>query len=299
LDEALTYRMYFSKLTFLAVFAFYVSTVCGTQNWYNLKLPFAANPLFGFYDQPRTASEAESAGWTKVDDDSVGCKDVNGGRFWGYRYAPPGEYQEMLLIYDVSGYIAGMQSVVPIEDAHNDQYYKFSTSPMYNLDDGVGAYLTTAYFVDPSIICDGGRTQEDFDRDGTGYVLFFQNGETPADLYAAPLTAAEATGTEWYEHYCFVNMGNHFFQFYYDRDQPCDEGFPAQLIYDHQGDHPLVGFVWQHLAGIKGDRWEVLNKMAVDAIVNTAPSCLYPLLETPGGRTQHVYLKDWKETCLF
>ena len=50
--------------------------------------------------------------------------------------------------------------------------------------------------MDPSTICDGGRTQEEFDRDGTGYALLFQNGETPEAIYRAPLTAtaAEATG---------------------------------------------------------------------------------------------------------
>ena len=40
----------------------------------------------------------------------------------------------MLLIYDVNGFIAGMQSVVPKEDALDDKFYKFSSSPFYNLD---------------------------------------------------------------------------------------------------------------------------------------------------------------------
>ena len=50
--------------------------------------------------------------------------------------------------------------------------------------------------MDPSTICDDGRTQEEFDRDGTGYALLFQNGETPEAIYKAPLnaTAAEAIG---------------------------------------------------------------------------------------------------------
>ena len=55
-------------------------------------------------------------------------------RTWGYRYAPPGEYKEMLMIYDVNGFIAGMQSIVPKEDTLDDKYYGFSTSVMYNLD---------------------------------------------------------------------------------------------------------------------------------------------------------------------
>ena len=40
----------------------------------------------------------------------------------------------MLMIYDVNGFIAGMQSIVPKEDTYDDQFFKFSTSEMYNLD---------------------------------------------------------------------------------------------------------------------------------------------------------------------
>ena len=36
------------------------------------------------------------------------------------------------------------------------------------------AYLTTLYFVDPNIICAGGRTQEMFDTQGTGDRLSIQ-----------------------------------------------------------------------------------------------------------------------------
>ena len=36
------------------------------------------------------------------------------------------------------------------------------------------AYLTTMYFVDPNIICSGGRTQEMFDTQGTGDRLIIQ-----------------------------------------------------------------------------------------------------------------------------
>ena len=36
------------------------------------------------------------------------------------------------------------------------------------------AYLTTMYFVDPQIICNGGRTQDVFDTQGTGDRLIIQ-----------------------------------------------------------------------------------------------------------------------------
>ena len=36
------------------------------------------------------------------------------------------------------------------------------------------AYFTTIYFVDPQLICGGGRTQEMFDSQGTGDRLLIQ-----------------------------------------------------------------------------------------------------------------------------
>ena len=61
-----------------------------------------------------------------------------------------------------------------------------------NFDLGEDVYLTTAYFVDPSSICQGGRDQAAFDVEGTGNRLWFQNGPTIKDMHVAPLTVAEA-----------------------------------------------------------------------------------------------------------
>ena len=36
-----------------------------------------------------------------------------------------------MLIYDVNGYIAGMQGVVPVEATENDAYWPFERSPYY------------------------------------------------------------------------------------------------------------------------------------------------------------------------
>jgi len=54
--------------------------------------------------------------------------------------------------------------------------------------------VTTVYFVDPAIVCGPGRTQDEFDVDGTGYGVFFQNGPSfaPENLVTAPLTEESA-----------------------------------------------------------------------------------------------------------
>ena len=37
----------------------------------------------------------------------------------------------MLMLYDVNGFIAGMQSIVPKEDTSNDAHFNFKTSKWY------------------------------------------------------------------------------------------------------------------------------------------------------------------------
>ena len=55
--------------------------------------------------------------------------------------------------------------------------------------------MTTAYFVSPDIICSSGRTQSEFDVEGTGNTLLFQNGPSTQDLTAAPLDLDSTDGS--------------------------------------------------------------------------------------------------------
>lgn len=56
------------KLVFL-LFSFLIFAQA-EQTWYNFKTTWAT--FGGFYDQPRTVSEAEAAGWIQVSND---CSD--------------------------------------------------------------------------------------------------------------------------------------------------------------------------------------------------------------------------------
>ena len=58
--------------------------------------------------------------------------DNGGATFAGQQWAND-DVPEFLLIFDANGYIAGMQSVVPVSVTSNDAYYNFSASPMYKL----------------------------------------------------------------------------------------------------------------------------------------------------------------------
>merc|ERR1712080_349973 len=62
---------------------------------------------------------------------------------------------------------------------------------------GEVAWFTTAYFVDPLLICNGGRSSSDWDYYGTGDRLLVQIG-TPENLISIPLTQAEADmSSDW------------------------------------------------------------------------------------------------------
>ena len=173
-----------SKLTFLFCLLLVACGAQAEQNWYSFQTTWAALPFQGFFNQPRTVNEAIEAGWTQVSND---CSE--GTQFPGNRYVSPG--MEMVIIYDVNGFISGMHSVVP-KDKTNDMF-DFSTSRWYRADtvNGVEAYLTTAYFVDPAVICTG-RTQGEYDQEGTGNRLLFQNGPTSSNTISAPLTIEDA-----------------------------------------------------------------------------------------------------------
>ena len=93
---------------------------------------------------------------------------------------------------DGNGFIAGVQSAVPDANRHDDRNYDFTKVPYYQVDDFFGndAWYVTVYFVDPAIICNGGRTREEFEAEGTGNRIAVQNGPTPDSLEIVPLDQA-------------------------------------------------------------------------------------------------------------
>merc|ERR1712088_170755 len=170
----------------------------------------------------------------------------------------------------------------------------FGASKWYR--DAGNAFVTTAYFIDPMRICNGGRTQEEFDVEGTGNRLLFQNGPTANDVMVIPLTLDSIDAdTTWFRHYCFLNMGRHYFQLNYDVNAPCDDLTPIQLIYSGG---VLNGFVWQHPAALEGDRWETVTDFALSQIVDRPPQCLYDLVANPGVKTMHTYVRNYGTLCI-
>ena len=155
---------------FLLVFL--VSAIkAADQDWYDLRSTFTLTIIDGFHKEPRTESEAVKDGWIHIGS----CDDGSG--FLGERYGRSATDMDIVLIYDVNGFIAGVQSVIPKDKITDNNFFNFTGNPMYQPGEFITkeVYYTTAYFVDPAVICQGGRSQEDFDTQGTGYTLLFQN----------------------------------------------------------------------------------------------------------------------------
>ena len=84
-----------------------------------------------------------------------------------------------------------MQSIVPKALTVNSSY-KFESSPWYKEGtvNGTKVYLTTAYFTNPNNICVNGHTQDEFDGEGTGNILWFLKNS--GNFHEAPLTIEKA-----------------------------------------------------------------------------------------------------------
>merc|ERR1711976_1062429 len=89
------------------------------QSWPAFQTTFGS-----FWSQPRTRSEAESAGWVLV-------SSCDSDKYLGHRFANPDD-DSIILIYDDAGYIAGSQSVV-LEEFIVDAS-AMSKQPAYQLD---------------------------------------------------------------------------------------------------------------------------------------------------------------------
>uniref|UniRef100_A0A0K2TFV4 Uncharacterized protein n=2 Tax=Lepeophtheirus salmonis TaxID=72036 RepID=A0A0K2TFV4_LEPSM len=261
-------------------------------NFSHLRSTYTLIPIHGFHELPRTSNEAFKQDYVKVGS----CGDGSG--FLGERFIRDLNDPDIILIYDVNGFISGLQNVVPSKLSRNE-FINMELNPYYQMDNAINGHVTTAYFIDPDRICTDGRSQIEFDSQGTGYTLIFQKGldlRQKKSFVEIPLIENEIqnSSNEWFEHGCWFNMGKHYAEFNHKRDQSCDMLFPGFITYHNS---MLHGFAWMHYGKLNGSRYEHPHKFMLSHIVKKGPRCLYKGEKTLGISAMHIYFKSHKLMC--
>ncbi|XP_054710838.1 uncharacterized protein LOC129220442 [Uloborus diversus] len=286
------------KFLFLAVILVVSVSVRSEPTWQGLRVTWGVNLLSSriFAKLPMTESKARSEGFAKI------SSECSGGKFLGHRYMK-GLDTAAVLLFDDNGYIAGIQNGIPKNDIDKvNTTYDFAGTSAYQLDKILGeeeVYFTTAYFVDPSIICNGGRTKEQFEEDGTGTGLYLQNGTDPIrNSVQVPLYEKDLEGTEWVKGQCFRTMGVHYW-YKVKEDMSCEHLFPFAVIYN-RGKLTTFNF-WNSGNYEFSRRFEhpPLSSLSM-FLPSPFPQCINDQYEMSGGiSSMHVYftIRPWNLFC--
>jgi len=261
--------------------------------WNNLKVTWGPNPFGSEYyvKQPLTIDDAKNEGWVQVNN---GCQ----GKFLGQRFVKDKDIA-LVLIYGSNGHIAGVQMGIPASMAKT-QYYKFDQQKMFNRDTiaGIDAYILTAYFVDPSTICQSTGDNKNLKNDAVGTGLWLQNGADPIrDSFSSPLDQSDLPKTKWVQGACFPSMGVHYW--YENRlDADCDTFFPGFLLYTKG---KLTGFGWSTVGKYEySKRTEFPPLAAIMSFLKPVPTCMPAQFNEVGGfTTMHLYFnaEPWSIFC--
>ncbi|KAL5022531.1 hypothetical protein ScPMuIL_001686 [Solemya velum] len=235
---------------------------------------------------PRTESDATDEGFVKFSD----CLDNNELR--GNRYMDDGDVF-LILIYDVNGYIAGIQAGFP--KSFSSTYPPDTLKPPF-IDDG-DKWVVTIYFVDPSIICTTGRTQQEFNSDGTGTNLYIQTGTNPeTDYMIIPRDEKDLDGTLWNKGGCFPVMGVHYW-YNNSREIPCDEFLPVFPMYNGG---KLNAFGWVFFAKPDFSKWAEFPPTQIELLLKVFLKQVPRCAKGSDLSSLHMYLtKDpFKDMCV-
>jgi len=256
--------------------------------WNDLRVGFGINPFSSttFDTLPRTVADALNAGWAL--DDKAGNCGTKGSYFNGNRYTKNGD-QAAMLLFDKNGYIAGIQAGIPKKAPASTPNYPIPNNKKHHVfNEEPNMWVITAYFVEPATICTTGRSEDDFQKSGTGENLAIQNGTTPESYITIPHDEDQVTKTtKFIAGQCFYGMGMHY---WYDvRDtMDCDDIFPVFLLYNKKR---LNAFGWAFNPNYDSSyRWEHPQQSAFKHFLPLPfPPCLGK--DEPTS-TLHIYLQS-------
>ncbi|KAH3787370.1 uncharacterized protein LOC127842517 [Dreissena polymorpha] len=250
------------------------------SHWDGLKVTWSINPLTMFQGVPRTIPEATSHGWVKMDTGTT-CQN---GPFLGERFWKDGDLG-VILLFDVHGYIAGIQAGIEKNYSPNPNHFPFPPLVSHPMVAHGTRFYITAYFVPTDKICSTGRTETEFRTQGTGSGLWIQNGTNPlTDSRAIPMTIEAARVSRWTEGKCFATMGVHFW-YNIHKDMSCENFYPMFLLYNGG---VLNGFGWAFMMNIQSSkRLEHPGQNVYASFMKEVPTCMNSMGTIT---TLHIYL---------
>lgn len=256
--------------------------------WVELKTNYA--PPGTPNSQPFTAHEAAQRGWKTLGTD--GCKSE--GAIWpGTRMIPDIKLPDMVVIYDVDGKFAGMQSGMPASEFEGGACPPvpwYISTTVKNME----YCLATMYFMDPATICSSGKKE---DR------MFFQEGATYMDkdkLVAIPRTWNDAQTDYWKSHFFFLGMGHHVLPSMPEPEN-CLMMRPYQILYARKGSECAVtGMVWQHLQTntLEHDNWEKTPTAGMKMIIRDPSNCFSTIVARKKLTTMHTFFGGSTAYCM-
>ncbi|XP_055941185.1 uncharacterized protein LOC129971442 [Argiope bruennichi] len=273
-------------------------SVHSEPTWQSFRVTWGLNLLSSrtFAKLPQTESRARSDGFARL------AGECSGGKFLGHRYMK-GLDTAAVIIYDENGYVAGIQHGIPKNDVEKvNTSFSFDRSSAYQLDKILGeeeVYFITTYFVDPNIICNGGRTKLQYEEEGVGTGLWVQNGTDPVrDSVQVPLYEKDMEGTHWVKGGCFRTMGVHYWYGAHE-NMTCTDFFPVTAIYNRG---KLTNFAFASFGNYEfSRRFEHPSSTALTLFLPTPiPKCINDEYERSGGvSSMHVFfsVRPWNTFC--
>jgi charged multivesicular body protein 7 len=276
-----------------AVFLTLALAVASTQalfgssdKWDGLEVTWGINPFssINFATLPRTTQDAASSAFTPFPGGSQ-CMSGSQNQFAGFRYWYNND-PAVILLFDVNGFIAGIQTAIDTTKSNYQPTAQLAGHPFIKDDN----YLVlTAYFVDPSKICTTGRTNDDFNNQGTGNALYFQNGTNPiTNSIPIPLAVGDMGATQWTEGKCFWSMGLHYW-YNVRTDMSCDEFFPFFVLYNSG---KVNGFGFAMNTPLDSSRYEHPTPDDASHFIAPYPNCFKTDPTFAKLSTMHVYLSS-------
>ncbi|KAK3771514.1 hypothetical protein RRG08_016918 [Elysia crispata] len=255
------------------------------SKWNGLRVRYCTHPEKAFFHQPRLVVEAKEQGFKPV----RGLQCNASVHYRGIAYAKDGD-RSLTLLYDIHGFIGGIQAGIPINEAEATLYPSQSLRPPFVLDDQ--HYIITMYFTNPDEICKKGRKASDFEQHGTGENLWLQTGQYPHTVAYLPRQERNIAAP-WVQGKCYPKMGTHYW-YNISTDMSCENFYPVFLMYNND---EMTGFGWSFVtANLTSANYEHPDRAVFPLFFHEVPECL--TRETKFS-AMHVYLTNnpYAHTC--